>query len=199
MRDMQAQMKVMEESFARRLKSELEHNERKLDQKIDLLHRGGHFGRKTKHTFSQAESSNTSLESSIDSRELEESDDSQAFASAKEFEDSTVQTQQRPDDLGLFEHDERSARETDEVSSSTEAADGIDERLRHSSDDSDPDEYLPPSSNLSASGPDSNPSNDSEDSLDFLSPRKRASRQAAISTLSADMDKFSFHSFQSKS
>jgi len=110
-----------------------------------------------------------------------------------------VQTQQRPDDLGLFEHDERSARETDEVSSSTEAADGIDERLRHSSDDSDPDEYLPPSSNLSASGPDSNPSNDSEDSLDFLSPRKRASRQAAISTLSADMDKFSFHSFQSKS
>jgi hypothetical protein len=107
-----------------------------------------------------------------------------------------VQSQQRSNDLGLFEHDDRSATETDGASSSMETTSEVNETHSDSSNDSDSDDYLPPNSNPPVTSLDSTLSTGSEDALDFLSPskmKKDASRRDAASTLSEDMDNLSFH------
>jgi len=177
MKDMVVQMRVMEESYARRLRSELEHNEKKLDQKIDLLYRGGQL-RDPLELPCETESTATS------STPCETID--------AEGSDSSRHSKQRSNDLGLFEHDDKSASETEADSfSGTSEAEEEAEEAGGSFDENESEEYCPPKSVLSASN--QSTSTGSEDSLDFLSPKRKSVARLKLSReLSDHLGKLTF-------
>ena len=108
--------------------------------------------------------------------------------------DCSNEEQQRPGDLGLFDHDDRSAIETDGTRSDVDFSDnnGEDDQMSGSEDQGGSEEYVPSSNGTKSRDTNSVDSTRSEDSIDFLSPSKGA---LCRSTLNRDIDHDgSFHS-----
>jgi hypothetical protein len=99
-----------------------------------------------------------------------ESDDRNRLSQSQGIESSPGE--QRSNDLGLFEHDDISAAETEGTVLSTSEAETMEGELSESLDD-DSEEYLPADSIRSTGNAELSISNGSDDLLDFLSPNKR--------------------------
>ncbi|KZT44504.1 kinesin-domain-containing protein [Sistotremastrum suecicum HHB10207 ss-3] len=184
MKEIEVRMHDMERRFATRLLDEAEHQERKTDRKIDLLYKAGQFGHSVGTSEDEDDEDDDETSSQVTKQMTEGDDESDEETSPIA---PIVFKIQRPsadhsEDLGLFDHDEQSAEETDsqidteiETDSEPEDAATVNED-EESLDDNDDDDNWEEEQDEQSS-PDSRRTSSATvyDELEVCTPRKKSS------------------------